>query len=146
MNFGDYASNSPTPAYEIYFAVTAGYLAAANTQFYIGSYTMRFAGQLYVDTYAQVTWPGTNTLADGAYVALTLGSSTTPAPPNNENLPCHQDAAGVFAAEQEIRTVGAFYNLTAGQVVTAYANLYTNVTNSQVYVRYIGGNFRPHAA
>jgi hypothetical protein len=131
--------------YEIYFAVGAGYLAAAETQFYVGSYTMRFAGHLYVDLHAQAFWPGTNTLPDGASVYLMVGASTTPAPGYNAQLGMHADAPGVFSAEQELRTHGAWYWLAAGQTVTVYAHLYTNITNSQVYVRYLGGNFRPTA-
>lgn len=143
--FGGFLSTTATPAYENYFAVVGPYLSASETIVQVGTYQMRWAGHLYIDLHAQMQWPGTNTLGDGAATWLSVWSGSTPAPGSYADLGCWADAAGIFNAEQELRTHGAWYNLAAGATVTAYARLWTNVATGQVLCRYLGGNFRPTA-
>lgn len=145
MPFGSFPSNSPTPAFEIYFAIVGAQLNATETYFNVGSYTMRWPGHLYVDLHAQVRWPGGSTLPSGAGLYLSVTSNSTPAPGSAADLGVIADAAGIFDAQQELRTHGAWYNLAAGQTVTCVARVWSNVLGNLVNVIYLGGNFRPTA-
>lgn len=144
MKFGDVYTGATTPAYETYFQVNPlATLAQNETFYYIGQYGMSWPGHLYLDMWAEVNWPGTNTLPNGAALWLSVGSISIPAPGHAADLGINADCPGIFSHGGEPCTHAVWYNLAAGQTVTAYARIYTTAPG-YAKVNYIGGFFRPY--
>lgn len=145
MQFGAYPSNGATPIAETYFQASPNAVLGANdTIFLLGAFQMPFAGHLYMDVWAETSWPGNNT-APAPELWLWVAANSSPAPSYSPHQGCCHGIEGIFTGQQEPRSFGLWYNLAAGQVVTAYAQLYTTYLGTAL-VAHIGGFWRPLAA
>lgn len=139
--FGNYLSNAATPIGESYYQVTVnGYLAINDSYFNVGSFTMPFAGHLFIDMWAEMNW------ASGILpqTFLSVASNSSPAPTSSADMGVAHHAPGIFSADHEPRTHAWWQNLGAGAVVSANARTWTNI-NGVVHLMYIGGFWRPMA-
>jgi hypothetical protein len=142
--FGTYPSNAVMPIAETYVQASPNaVLDASDTLFGLGGFQMPFAGNLYLDLWGEMAWPGENT-APAPEVWLWVSEASSPTPSASPHNGWCQAVAGVFGGQQELRTFGIWYSLAAGQQVTAYAQIYTTILGT-VLVQHVGGFWRPTA-
>jgi len=142
MRYGSYLSNASMPIGEAYIQGSPQATLGSSENIYnAGYYTMPWDGHLVVDLWAEVSWPGTNTLGDGAAVWLSVHTySALPVGVgfNTADLCTYHDCAGIFSYAGELRTHAMWYSVPAGVQVQVNARLYTNIIN-YVRVAYVGG-------